>query len=108
MFHDDLQAGKNTHHFFKPYELVNIYDPVYISHIHHSEWQQYLLFAIMIMYNHEFCNLLRWYECIDTFSSCTFQAVWIGAHLLDVLLFGLRNHLKNLQIYVKIVWLVKI
>ena len=37
------------------------------------------------MYNHEFCNLLSWYECMNIFHAYTCQATWIGAHLLDVI-----------------------
>ena len=36
------------------------------------------------MYNHEFYNLTRWYECMNIFDSGFYQATWIGVHLLDV------------------------
>ena len=43
-----------------------------------------LLFANVIMYNHKFCNLMRWYERMNMFTACTCQATWIGAHLLGI------------------------
>ena len=80
-----LQSDKSTHHFFKPFELVDSrFDPVYINHVHYSEWKIYLIFANVIMYNHEFCNFMKWYECMSIFNSCLCKATWICAHLLDV------------------------
>ena len=85
MFHCFLQVDKTTHHFLKAFEGADKFDgAVKISLVHHSELQKYLLFPNVMMYNHETCNLMGWYECFNIFQACTCQAAWIGAHLLDV------------------------
>ena len=84
MFIYFVQVDRNKHHFFKAFE-DKVNDPVSITHVHYNEFQKYLLFSGVIMFNHEFCTMLRWYECMNIFNACTCQAIWIGAHLLDVI-----------------------
>ena len=70
-------------------------DLVHITYLHHSEWQKYLLFCNVIMFTHEFSNILRWFECMSIFDSCTCQAAWMGAHLLDIFTIWFRKPLKE-------------
>ena len=84
MFLHFVQVDRNKYHFFKAFEDKEN-DPVSITHVHHTELQKYLLFSSVIMFNHEFCTMLRWYECMNTFHACICQATWIGAYLLDVI-----------------------
>jgi hypothetical protein len=72
---------KDSHHFYKAFQND---DAIHIAHVHFSEIQKYLLFARVIMLNHETCNLMRWYECMNIFHACISQAAWFAAHLLDV------------------------